>query len=111
MQSKLFCAIQKKTKEKVYDLLAANPHSDTANISIWTYGNTVKMSGVTEIPCADLRTVLQAIVRAQRNRQTKKTKFIGHQSSRSHVVVTLRLQQDVLELVRLVSYNRVFFFF
>ena len=66
-------------------------------LEVFVSGKEVIIKNLTEQSCKDVDEVLSHILKAQAARNTKKTDFIGHNSSRSHCVVMISVTQRLLD--------------
>eukprot|EP01084_Bolivina_argentea_P309016 534480_1 len=82
-------------KEQTRDLLSTA--KKRKHLEIFVSGKEVVIRNLTEQSCASVDEVLEYILKAQAARNTKKTDFIGHYSSRSHCVVMISITQRLLD--------------
>lgn len=92
-ESKLNCSVYKLYKEKVYDLLSKNRNEEVDIREDPKSG--IKIVGLTELPVSSWEETLKCLEQGSLNRKTGAT-AMNQQSSRSHAVFTLSINQVCL---------------
>jgi len=83
-------------KEILKDLLT-DGSSNNKKLEVYVSGKELLIKNVIEKQCQNTKDATQYIMQAMKNRHVTTTNFIGHDSSRSHCVVMLNIQQRLLD--------------